>query len=218
MNQFWINKSGNENCILFFNGWTMGSKAVEHLCVDEFDVCIFGSYKNFEAIKDDLGTYQNIYVVAWSLGVWAAARVMRLSNLKIVKSIAINGTQKAIDNSCGIPEAVYENTSKGWSERNRLKFQMRVFGGRANYMDLRERIDEGDEFEQKEELEFLKKDIQAYSDVDWGFDCTLVSAHDGIFPAKNQVRYWFSKARIVALDGAHYPFENFSSWNEIISL
>ena len=44
----WLNKKGNKNLIVFFNGWGMDKKVVEHLLFDDYDVLTFYDYRIFE--------------------------------------------------------------------------------------------------------------------------------------------------------------------------
>ena len=44
----WLNKQENKNLIVFFNGWGMDEKVVQHLKFCDFDVLTFYDYRTFE--------------------------------------------------------------------------------------------------------------------------------------------------------------------------
>ena len=64
--------------ILFFNGWAMTPVTVEHLSIPEgYDVLIFWDYRDDEAVELDFMAYEEVRVVAWSMGVWVADRYLQ---------------------------------------------------------------------------------------------------------------------------------------------
>ena len=69
---------GAHKLILFFNGWAMTPVTVEHLSIPEgYDVLIFWDYRDDEAVELDFMAYEEVRVVAWSMGVWAADRYLQ---------------------------------------------------------------------------------------------------------------------------------------------
>ena len=93
-----LHKSNKPKLILFFNGWGMNSSIVEHLEKSEFDIICLSNYNdklNFDL--NLLDSYKEIYLVAWSMGVWAAAESLKKHHINFKKAIAINGTTLPID-------------------------------------------------------------------------------------------------------------------------
>ena len=91
--------------------------------------------KEFDASL--LKEYREINVIGWSMGVWAATQVMgKLQEtdtaLVIKNSIAINGTPYPIDDTYGIPTAIYHGTLEGLTGPSLHKFLRRMcFNGEA---------------------------------------------------------------------------------------
>lgn len=214
----WINKTGNPNCILFFNGWGMDEHAINHLQSEDHDVCMFSDYSDLKMELEKFQSYQSIYVIAWSLGVWVASQLIANSELKLTKAIAINGTEKPLDNEFGIPPVVFKGTLIFWNETNRRKFNQRVFGGKKEMELSSEKLPERDCTNQQDELAFLLQKIEdsAFCSIPW--DCALIGKSDFIFSAKNQVAYWNDKTQIITKDLAHYPFQNYQTWQQLIDL
>ena len=123
----WLKKNNGDRVILFFNGWGMDSRAIPQLTGD-YDVVAFWDYRRLlEAEWPDLRQYEEIYVVGWSMGVWAAANVIPLLDIAPVKLIALNGTELPVDDQYGIPVRIYELTERGLNEKGRKKFLQRMF-------------------------------------------------------------------------------------------
>jgi len=219
MKKSWIAKrEGNRRCVLFFNGWGMDGHAVAHLDAEGADVCMFYGYDTLEAIGEDLSAYLEVYLVAWSLGVWASAQVVAQSSVVINKSIAINGTLCPIDADKGIAPAIFEGTLRNWDDRNRKKFDTRVFGGPRQYLEFQHCLSECESEGQKEELSKIKQGVEDGGKCVMDFDVAVVGDKDMIFLPQNQRNSWDERVRVVDMDVPHYPFGAFKSWDDIINL
>ncbi|MCC8173923.1 MAG: DUF452 family protein, partial [Odoribacter sp.] len=72
----WLNKSSRGRVIIFFTGWGMDVNSVSHL-KGEYDVLVIYDYNDISVTNlPDLNSYKEIYVIAWSMGVWAAANIL----------------------------------------------------------------------------------------------------------------------------------------------
>lgn len=218
MNKIWLNKEGNQQCILFFNGWGMDRQAVSHMKTESFDVCMLNDYNPVSVLTGPLGQYQSLYVVAWSLGVWASARALNGSPLKITKAIAINGTPEPISNTFGIAPEIFNTTRESWNSSNRTKFNIRMAGGRKMFNQIADRMPLREVENQKRELEYIQRENEPGESLPIHFDCALIGSGDLIFTPSNQLNYWKQRIRIVKADIPHYPFPMFESWNQIIQI
>jgi len=218
MKTCWINKQNNDSCILFFNGWGMDKNAICHLDKGDFDVCMLYDFNPISTINEDLKDYKEVYLVAWSLGVWAAACCFSKSAIKLSKAIALNGTQKPIDNEFGISAIVFSNTLNTWNEANRSKFNMRMLGGRTQYEEHLNCLTSRTAENQQEELKYIQQEVESKGLKEITFDTVLIGSKDLIFTVQNQYNYWSGKTKIVEADVPHFPFSIFNSWQEIIDL
>lgn len=214
----WLNKKNNPYCILFFNGWGMDEYAVSHLEIGNFDLCMFNDYSTVEKIKPKFKEYDEVYLVAWSLGVWAANKALLESDIIIKKSIALNGTLKPIDEREGIAPNIFRSTLENWDGRNRSKFNLRVLGGKKQYDLFSEMISKRSLSCQKAELESIYREAVSVKIKEMDFDVAFIGTNDLIFASKNQKKHWNNKTRIVMFNTSHFPFINFENWNEIIEL
>jgi len=214
----WLNKDDNKDCILFFNGWGMDECAINHLDKKGFDICMFYDYKAIRPLEMELSAYSKVYVVAWSLGVWAAGFIIDTLGVKTAKSIAINGTQLPVDLSCGIPPSVFKNTYTNWDSNNRDRFNRRVLGGKAAFELHQQKLVSRDIEEQQVELGIILNQVKENSSANFCFDTALIGQKDLIFSPINQWRFWKRKATVIELMLPHYPFNFFKNWHQIISV
>ena len=204
----WLNKKNNNKFIVFFNGWGMDEKIVSNLLFEDYDVLTFFDYRNIEKIQIDLSDYKEKYLIAWSMGVYVC-NFFRDEFKNFDKFIAINGTQKPIDNDYGIPVEIYNMTIERFNEQSCKKF-IRKISPKLNTEEYCRRTIE----ELKEELISIR-DLKIKDYLK--FNKAFVSLKDRIIPAKNQINYWNQEnIKITELDSNHYIFDDFKTWSELL--
>ena len=197
----WLNKKGNKNLIVFFNGWGMSEKAVSHLDFTGYDVLTFFDYRNFGIENFDFSKYEKKVLIAWSMGVYVCNHFFDIFK-GFDSFIAINGTQKPIDDVYGIPTAIYNLTVDNFNDLSCAKFMKKI----STNLEPSGRSTQ----ELKEELIAIKNlKIKDYLT----FDKVIVSTKDRIIPSKNQLNFWKTAKEI---DGAHYFFDQYTSWEELL--
>lgn len=211
MQHFWLNKKENKKLIVFFNGWGMNETAVQHLNCDDFDVLMISDYRdlNFDFNQFNFSTYNEKYLICWSMGVYAAS-LFKQNFVDFNKKIAINGTTKMIDDKNGIPERIYEVTVRLLDDNSCEKFITNMFeGGKLNQnVKITKTLPE-----LKEELIAIQK-IKLKEEMT--FDCAIISKKDRVVPTKNLVHYWENRAPIKEINSTHCPFEIYSNWSELL--
>lgn len=196
----------------------MDEKAVSHLSSGVFDVACFSDHSQIELSIEEFQPYSDLHVIAWSLGVFAAEHYLSNTSLKIRSALAINGTIQAIDDNSGIPENVFLNTLKNWDERNRTKFEMRMFGGRQNWSNANAMLPNRATNNQKEELAALLQLFNNDKPRKLKWDHVIVGRQDLIFPYDSQKNFWETRAHIKELDIPHFPFIVFNSWEQLMAI
>lgn len=212
----WLNKKDeNRDLIVFFNGWAMNETAVYHLDFEKYDVLMLFDYRDtdFDFSVFDFSKYTAKSLVAFSMGVFASNKFAKILN-NFDRKIAINGTNKIVDNNFGIPEKIYEITAKSLNESSLEKFIKNMFKGGLNNSPLNPEIKITREVaELKEELFKIQK---LSFDSEIKFDKAIISSADRIIPSKNQIAFWEKRAEIEIIDSTHCPFKKYSSWREIL--
>lgn len=218
MKNTWLNKVGNPSCILFFNGWGMDERVVSRLDFSTYDLCMFSDYKGELVLDEDFSAYESLYLVAWSLGVWNAAKVFSKTKFNFLKTIAINGTMQPISDSEGISAAVFDLTLQNWAEKSRPKFNARVIGGNVAYQANLHLFSNRAVVEQKLELAEIQQRFVSEPESSFIYDVAIIGEQDLIFTAPNQLNSWQDEARIVCLPIPHLPFLYFKTWQEILTI
>ena len=211
----WLSKKSTGRVVIFFNGWGMDAGIVsklETMC----DVVMFYDYRTLSLETfPSFQEYEEIYIVAWSMGVWAASHTIPLLEIEPTLSVALNGTECPVDDRWGIPRKIYELTERGMNEQGREKFFIRMFDRRLDGHPLEEQKSLRKLQEVREELSMIRE--QAVGGTSYHkWDKVYVSEKDVIFPMENQLNWWKDRAPVVTLHSGHCPFGKFKSWEEII--
>ncbi len=99
--------------LLFFAGWGMDSALAEHLWAHDdkegfgMDILAFHDYGSLEispGIREHFESYSKITLIAWSLGVWAAAHA---ALPRVDRAVALNGTLRPLSERYGISPEVF---------------------------------------------------------------------------------------------------------------
>lgn len=197
--------------ILIFAGWSTTPEFYSSLVRKGWDTLVVYDYSDSTFDTAWLDGYETIYLYAWSLGVFMASGV--LDNAKITAAYAINGTLTPVDDSCGIPQAIYTGTMENLSERNLMKFRRRMAGTKENY----ERLTSTSEntIERYLTIEGLQNQLRFIAEsvctpspianpIRWRR--AYMAQEDAIFPYQNQLNAWEKEGvPTVSLEEPHVP-------------
>ena len=200
----WIKKENKTKCIVFFCGWSLDYSCISHLKIDtEFDFLFLNNYSHLNWKDQLVQSYEEVYIIAWSFGVWVASQVI-VKTKNIVKKIAINGTETPIDTQKGISERLLNLTLNNWNETNRLFFNKKI-GVISSERTLES---------QKKELQFLIQTSKNNSPKYINWDYIYISEKDTIFTKQNQINYWQSSNnnKFIFLNTLHSPFKDINNW------
>ena len=216
----WLKREAKGRLLIFFHGWGMDARAVQHLH-GECDIAVVCDYRNLTVdvkLLEELKQYRHIDVVAWSMGVWAAANVLPLCEIHPVRLVALNGTERPVDNSYGIPERIYRLTERGMNAEGRDKFMSRMFVNDEERRRFQACRPQRDLQEVCDELILIREQSAGLQHtLDW--NRVYVSSGDVIFVPAQQMAWWQNRVKeIVPLEGGHYPFYHFESWEQILEL
>lgn len=204
----WLNKNNNSKLIVFINGWGMDENVVNHLEFNEFDVLTICDYNKIEPIEIDFSKYDEKNLICWSMGVFVANLFYEKFN-DFDNIVAINGTQKPIDDNWGIPENIYNLMIDNFNEQTVSRFikKMTLSDVLSNF---RTRNNE----ELKQELISIKN-LKTSNYLT--FNKAIISTKDRIIPYKNQINYWNTQnILIIEKDLPHYIFNEYKNWSELL--
>jgi malonyl-CoA O-methyltransferase/biotin synthesis protein BioG len=209
----------NEHLVVVYGGWGTDEHVFAPFCNDEFDFILFYEYSADEAlVLPEMKTYSGITVIGWSLGVWAAEYLAPKTRITPTTTIAVNGTPYPADDRYGIPLSVFEGTLNNISEKNMVKFYLRMFGDKKTYRLNMERIPQRSIKSLHDELRWLYNRIMEQKEPGFKWDYAVTSEYDRVFPAGNQKAYWGGQpsTKHLVLPLNHYLFHNWSDYNDFI--
>lgn len=218
MKHKWLHNNNNAGLIIFCNGWGMDESPVRFLRSDQYDVLMFYDYSS-TVLDVDLQQlfveYTSVVLVSWSMGVWAGQQLFAGCPDVFATAIAINGTLCPIDDQYGIPEKTVRGTLENFDDKGRLKFYYRMFRNRELYRDFIRQQPRRSVADQQQELAALLETAVCKVEEEPVYTTAIVSNRDLIMPTKNQLRFWPEK-RVKLVDGSHFLFYSYDSWDELI--
>lgn len=203
----YITHNGNPRLLLIFTGWSTDSRIFSDLTVDGYDVAVAWDYTDLN-YPELPRSYDEVVVIAWSLGVWAASCVVPQLNLPLTLALAVNGTPSPVSDSEGIPVEIFRKTAEGLDERTFAKFRRRMGGA-----SLPEPLRSVEDLQQELfAIDNATNATNATQQMAW--DRAIVGCRDLIFPPANQLEAWRHTRTLVTADQqmTHTP----ESWRRII--
>lgn len=185
--------------LLFFSGWgsepCMFSNGIEGSAA--YDILMLWDYRDMDFDLGILNGYNEVRVLAWSMGVWAAGKALGGADMVNGLRLAVNGTPFPVDDSKGIPTAIFDGTLNGLSERTLAKFRRRMCGSTEALEQLLSCGLTRSVDELREELAAIRETecSAVHETCDTGhffWSHAIVGARDMIFPSANQKLAWES--------------------------
>lgn len=160
MKHLFINQDNNPRLLLIFIDAGGNAEPFRYACRPGYDVMVVGDYRSFHIDWSVVDGYQEICLLGWGLGVYAASQTTQAIDERISLRIACGGTMHPINENFGIPEKIY-------------------------YARL-----ENAEGAAKEELESIadRTILDTPSVMRW--DVAYIGRDDDLFPRFNQRRAW----------------------------
>ena len=189
--------------IVIYAGWGMDERPFESLRRPGYDILVVWDYRSFDIDWSVAAPYDEICLIAWSMGVYAASMSSHGIENKVTARIAVNGTMTPVDNLRGIPEAIFEGTAASLDERNLVKFYRRMCGDRATtdaFMAVRPQRGAP---ELVDELRAIWPEPVLGNPKAARWDRAIIGRRDAIFPACNQDRAWAGVPKTF-VDAPHY--------------
>lgn len=207
--------------LLFFAGWGADETPFRSYRPAECDLLLCYDYRTLTLDKTPgmspcntpqeewvnlLTEYREVHIMGWSMGVWAASKLMPHLPVKPLTATAINGTPYPIDPQRGIPPHIYQGTLQGLTDQSLHKFLRRMCGTTDAFRSFLA-------VTPRRPLEELRQELADIGQQDNDAPChpeglwteAVVGMNDLIIPAANQLEAWQSlSVPIRRTDDAHY--------------
>lgn len=198
--------------LLFFAGWGMDEHPFTGFLPTDRDCMICYNYSSLSWDQSLFTAYNNIDVIAWSMGVWAATRILSENELPVRSSVAINGTPWPVNDDKGIATAIFQGTLNGLNEITLQKFRRRMCGSKESLIRFMEHAPQRTIEDLREELQKIGERSQENTVSPFSWNQVYIGSQDKIFLPGNQQNAWQGHQHINLIECEHYP-ENF--WIEV---
>ncbi|MDE6453408.1 MAG: DUF452 family protein [Muribaculaceae bacterium] len=203
MKHAYIQRNGAPRLIVIFAGWGMDATPFAGLSRTGYDIMAVWDYRTLDFDPSWTSAYQEVCVLAWSMGVHASAMCDALITPAPTGRVAVGGTLYPVSDTKGIPETIFAGTLDGLDEASLERFMRRMCGGAKAYAEFCGRRPARPVQELREELRAIgTRSADCCPDV--RFDHYVLTARDAIFPPANQ-RAAFEGTDTVVLDSPHLP-------------
>ena len=140
-----------------------------------------------------------IELIAWSMGVWAATQTCPTERL--LSATAVNGTPWPIDDTRGIPTAIFDGTLSTYSEAGLARFRKRMCGGAAATAEFMANAPQRTTEDLGTELAALGEAIRSRPEKPFPWTRAIGCSADRIFPITAQQAAF---PDLQLHDGAHW--------------
>ncbi len=211
--QYFYQNNHSQDLIVFFSGWGCDENQFTNLH-DNKDVLILYDYQDLN-VDFDFSEYKNIYVIAYSAGVFVAS-ILADGMPNVRQKVAVCGNPYLFDEKLGI------------SDDN-----IRVFRSITldNYLDFRRKymVFDNEEYERYNGLESLRT-IESCADelkalqkmyaeckqrINPVFDKAIAAQNDLIFDVRTQAEFYQDKLSVIP-NAKHHIFFRFNSFEDML--
>lgn len=191
--------------VLIYAGWAMDWRPFRNLSLPGYDIMVVWDYRDLTFNWKPLMAYDEVCLIAWSMGVFAASVTIHELLPRITKRIAVNGTLEPVHDSKGIPEAVYHGTINALAPNTLRKFYRRMCTDADQFAKFSANMPKRPVGELGDELRAIETNAIFHVEQVSEWDLAIVSRHDSIFPTQNQVNAWRQIAPIRFMEASHLP-------------
>lgn len=210
---FQDNKS--EELIVLFNGWGMDEKPYAPLFCKKYDILFVSDYSDLELEHGiDFSGYKKRFLICFSAGIFMSSYV-KDKLPEFCQKIAVNGVLNLYDKEQGVSRVAL-NDMKNLNLDNVLPFREKIIPDKDHLEIFTSNQPLRDLESCMKELDALESYYPKRKKEDLDFDKVLISKKDITIPVEHQLKSWHGHNNVHFIEGGHFPFYNFSSFEEII--
>ena len=174
-----------------------------NLTAPGYDIAVGWDYRSEKVDTSVFKRYREVVLIAWSMGVMEAERVVPALGLPLTLTIAVNGTPTPVSDTYGIPTKIFDGTLSTLSENNVIRFNRRMCGSTERYRQFNLSAPNRPIESLREELSILgQRALETRKPFSW--DIAVAAVNDMIFPYTNQLKAW-KNTRIISIEAPHLP-------------
>ncbi len=211
MQTYWLHTNkASKQLIVFFAGFASHYSHYSHLHTN-MNVLLCYDYRDFYFDIEILKEYDEVWLVAYSMGVSIATRL--LQNVTFTRKIAFSGTNIGIDKTFGIHPTLFRHTIKHFNIND---FKHAIFGENIIYT---KDFYFAEQTILQEELQSLYDFCVTTPNFVFAWDRIYIAEKDSLFlPQVCFQAFENTNQAIYELSTWHYPFFAFHTWEEICTI
>lgn len=190
-----LHQGSNEGtAILFFSGWSAPhSLALEMELPEEWTLFSVGDYRGELPQWPDMSCFSRLYLVAWSMGVWAAEYFHKCYPAPSL-AVAINGTPSLISDRYGIKGVDYQRMATGLDVEGYRHFVRQMCLSEETAAHFLSLPDHRGITAAREELRWVGDLGGSVTECEVPWTRAIVSDHDLVIPSGGQRRFWSDRS------------------------
>ena len=211
--QYFFQNNGSKDLIVFFSGWGCDENQFTNLH-DNKNVLILFDYQDLK-LDFDFAKYDNIYVIAYSAGVFIASITTdKIPNIR--QKIAVCGNPYLFDEKIGISAETVQVFNEITLD-NYLDFRRKYMVVTDEEYDRYNKLQSLRTIEscQSELLALQKMYAEKKAFINPEFDKAIMAENDLIFKLSAQTEFYKDKLRIIK-NAKHHIFFKFSSFDDLL--
>jgi len=202
MRQDWLHQRGGPDCLVFCAGFGMDPEPFRDIACRGHDLLMLWDWRDLRGFDPAplRKKYRRLRLLAWSMGVLAAARLLAAHPTELNGACAINGTLRPIDAGAGIDPRRYRETQGALNEAVLEQFHRNMFDSEAAAAHFLARRPRRDIPQLREELAALWQLALESPPPPDPFSTVVAGLRDRVIPPRNQQRAWGrSRCRLLPL-------------------
>ncbi len=212
--QTYLKKNNSKELILLFNGWGMDEKPFMPI-ISSCDILFISNYNELD-FSFNFSKYKKITLIAFSAGVFMAG-YLQYKLPKIDLKIAVNGISNLFDKNEGIESNILFEMKKITLE-NAIGFREKLIDKKIHLKLFNENQPSRTLEDSLNELSMLEKYYNKNLTTPLNFDKIYIGENDKIISPERQLKFWGNNKNIKKINGGHFLFYNFESFNDFINL
>lgn len=160
--------------------------------------------------------YRQLYLLAWSMGVWVAGHLLGPFCDRFASLVAVNGTTTPIDDRRGIEAKAYADMISSFSAGTLETFYQAMFDDRREAEFFLRHRPQRPADNMLAELVMLRCAYLEHGPAADIFTRKIIGSRDRIFPARSQLRAW-DKDHSTVLPLPHFPFYALPDWRALLN-
>lgn len=218
MKTHWMHRTGRPDCLVFVAGWGMDPTPFEFLGSRAWDVLLLYDHRELAAppeVEAALAAHDRVVLLAWSMGVWVAARVFGGCRDAFAAAIALCGTLTPIDARRGTPPEACDSLAADLTPSALHRFHAGMFSDAGEATRFLRHAPRRALPGLLEELLALRSAYARLGEARDIYSRRLIASRDVVVPARNQMRAW-NKGPHTLLRAPHFPFYRWTTWDDLL--